>query len=87
MNQCRCISDCGPHDEDGVKDKNCDCILMHCMKPISSTKLLADILCAIIIYGLSSPLHDFDVIQLFGASKANRSQRKLQRRQEDIKMT
>jgi hypothetical protein len=57
------------------------------MKPILSTKLLANILCAIIIYGLSSPLHDFAIIQLFGASKANGSQRKLERRQEGIKMT
>jgi len=47
--------------------------------------LLANILCGIIIYGLS-PRHDFAVIQLFGASKADGSHGKVEIRQADMKM-
>jgi hypothetical protein len=57
------------------------------MKPIWSRELLANILRAIIIYRLSSPRHDFAVIQLYGASKADGSQRKVERRKVGIKMT
>jgi hypothetical protein len=48
---------------------------MYCMKPIWSTKLLTSNLCAIIIYGFSSPRYDVAVIQLFGTLKVDGSQR------------
>jgi hypothetical protein len=57
------------------------------MKPIWCRELLANILCAIIMYGLLSPRHDFAVIQLSGSSKAGGFQRKVERRQGGIKMT
>jgi len=60
---------------------------MNCMKPFWSRELLENILCAIIINGLSSLRHDFAVIHLFGASKADGSQRKVERHQRGIKMT
>ena len=60
---------------------------MYCMKPIWSSELLENTLYAVIIYGLSSPRHDFAVIQLFGASKVDGSHGKVERRQGGVKMT
>jgi len=57
------------------------------MEPIWSRELLANILYAIIIYGLSSPRHDFAVIQLFGASKDDGSHGKVEIRQGGMKIT